>query len=311
LGFLLIKFIYSKEVLEYKKLGKPILALESTIVAHGMPYPDNLNFAKEGEMLCRKKGVAPATIAILNGNVHIGLDSKMLQHVAYSKNVKKVSQRELATAITKKWDGATTVSATMGIAYKVKIPVFATGGIGGVHRNAEKSFDISEDLTALSKTPIIVVSSGAKAILDLPKTLEKIETLGITTLGYNTEHFPAFYSYSSGISNIDRVKSPDEIVNIYKTKKLFGFSSATLIANPIPKKEEIKPEIVNKIIDRGILEADKNCISGKKTTPFLLQYISEKTKGASLKANKSLALNNIKLGIKISKKLSRLDKKSI
>ena len=196
-----MKFNYSKEVQKHKNHNLPILALESTILAHGMPYPDNFNFALKAENLCRENGVAPATIAIIKGVVHIGLEREDLVFITNSKTIKKVSQREIGTAIIKKWTGATTVSATVKLASSANIPVFSTGGIGGVHKNADLSLDISEDLSALSKTPLIVISAGAKAILDLEKTVEVLETLGVTVLGFNTNEFPAFYSQNSGIKN--------------------------------------------------------------------------------------------------------------
>ena len=300
-----MKFVYSKEVLKHKNSFKPILALESTILAHGMPYPDNFNFAKRAESLCRENGVAPATIAIINGVVHIGLEEDELILITKAKKVKKVSQREISIAIIKKGTGATTVSATIKLSSLAKIPVFATGGIGGVHREAEKSFDISEDLSALSKSPGIVISAGAKAILDLEKTVETLESFGVTVLGFRTNDFPAFYSQSSGIKNIVSVQSEEEIVNVFVSNKELGLSTSILIVNPVPKKDEIPSADIKNIIDKATKEAKKQSISGNKLTPFLLQFIVKKTKKKSLLVNKALALNNIKLGISISKKLSK------
>ncbi len=298
-----MKFIYSKEVQKHKNNFKPVLALESTILAHGMPYPDNFNFAKKAESMCRENGVAPATVAIIKGVVHIGLEKDELILITKSKEVKKVSQREIGIAITKKWTGATTVSATLKISSLAKIPVFATGGIGGVHRKAEESFDISEDLSALSNSPGIVVSAGAKAILDLEKTVEALESFGVTILGFKTNEFPAFYSQNSGIKNIVSAQSVEEIVNTFIANKELGLLGSTLVVNPIPKEHEIPLEQIKPTINKAMKEAKKRFISGKKLTPFLLSFLVEKTKQKSLVANKSLAINNIKLGISISKKI--------
>ncbi len=298
-----MKFIYSKEIKEFIAHSKPVLALESTIISQGMPYPDNLEFAKNSEDLCRKNGVAPGIVAIFNGKIHIGLNKKKLNLITQYKNVKKISKREIGIAITKKWTGATTASATMQIAHQANIPVFATGGIGGVHKNGDRSFDISEDLSALSKTPMIVISAGAKAILDIPKTVEVLESHGVTTLGFKTNTFPAFYSRLSNINNLISVADEKEIIKVFLSNKRSGLSSSTFVVNPIPKKDEIPYYKINKIIDKAVIEAERQSISGKQITPFLLQYIVEATDGNSLRANKALALNNIRLGINVSRKL--------
>ena len=211
-----MKIHTSKDVQLALKSGQPVLALESTIIAHGMPFPDNLKFAQQGESLCRDQGVTPAMIAIINGEIHVGLEKDLLIFIAKDDSVRKTSRRELGIAITEKWNGATTVSSTMYIAHQVGIRVFSTGGIGGVHRGAEYSFDISQDLFALANTPMVVVSAGAKAILDLPKTLEMMETLGITVVGYKTNEFPAFYSQSSGCFGIHSISSSRGIAALFR-----------------------------------------------------------------------------------------------
>jgi len=299
-----MKINTSRDVQLALEAGQPVLALESTIVAHGMPFPDNLKFAQDGELLCRNRGVTPAMIAIINGEIHVGLEKELLVLIAEDDSVKKISRRELGIAIAEKWHGATTVSSTMHIAHKLGISVFATGGIGGVHRGAEYSFDISQDLSALAEIPMVVVSAGAKAILDLPKTIEMMETLGITILGYETDEFPSFYSRKSGVLGIHSVSSCYEIVNIYKENISSMLSSAVLVANPIPKKYEIPKEELESEIDRACKSAAKLNIIGKNLTPYLLKEIEQKTRGNSLRANKLLALNNISLGINIVKEIA-------
>ena len=299
-----MKINYSEEVQLAKRTGKPILALESTIIAQGMPFPQNLDFANRAETLCRDSGVTPATIAILNGNIHVGLENEDLEFIAKNDDVKKVSRRELGMAIAENWHGATTVSSTMHIAHQAGIPVFSTGGIGGVHRGGEYSFDVSQDLTALATIPMIVISAGAKAILDLPKTLEMMETLGITVLGYGVDEFPAFYSRESGCFRIHPVSSPGGVAAIYKENVSAGLSSAVLVANPVPQENEIPTQEIESIIESACKTAANQNIIGKELTPFLLKEIMEKTGGRSLDTNKALALNNIHLGIQIVKELA-------
>jgi pseudouridine-5'-phosphate glycosidase len=243
-------------------------------------------------------------IAIINGEIHVGLEKDLLIFIAEDDGVRKTSRRELGIAISEKWDGATTVSSTMHIAHQLGISVFATGGIGGVHRGAEYSFDVSQDLSALAEIPMVVVSAGAKAILDLPKTIEMMETLGITILGYKTGEFPAFYSRESGILGIHSVGSDHEIANIYKANISSGISSAVLVANPVPEKDEIPRQEIESVIDRACKIAAELNIIGKNLTPYLLKEIEQKTGGSSLKANKLLALNNISLGINIVKEMA-------
>ena len=299
-----MKINYSKEVKEAQNNGVPVLALESTIIAHGMPYPDNYEFAKNAEATCHKYGVVPATVAIINGSVLVGLDESQLESLASDTSYKKISKREIGLALAQNWNGATTVSATMHIAHKAGINVFATGGIGGVHRGVKYSFDVSQDLVALAQIPIIVVSAGAKTILDLPKTVELLETLGVVVLGYETNEFPAFYSRSSGVYGIHSVNNTIDIANIYNKNKSGGLTCGTLVVNPIPKSKEIPIIQLSSIIQTAYEKASRYDIEGNKLTPFLLNEISERTIGKSLEANKALALNNIKLGAKIAKNLS-------
>ena len=299
-----MKIHTSKDVQLALKTGQPILALESTIIAHGMPFPDNLKFAQQGVSLCRDQGVTPAMIAIINGEIHVGLEKDLLIFIAEGDGVRKTSRRELGIATSEKWHGATTVSSTMHIAHQLGISVFATGGIGGVHRGAEFSFDVSQDLSALAEIPMVVVSAGAKAILDLPKTIEMMETLGITVVGYQTGEFPAFYSRESGILGIHSVGSGHEVANIYKANISSGISSAVLVANPVPEKDEIPRQEIGSVIDRACKSATELNIVGKNLTPYLLKEIEQKTGGNSLKTNKLLALNNISLGINIVKEMA-------
>ncbi len=299
-------FIVHKKVRDALNGKKPVLALESTILAHGMPYPDNVAFAKKAEKLIINNGAVPATIAIINGRIHIGLDEKELLYICSEKQILKTSLREIGWALSKKLSGATTVSATVYLAHKVGINVFATGGIGGVHRNAHLTFDISQDITALSKIPIIVVSAGAKAILDLPKTIEMLETYSIPVLGYNTDEFPSFYSRESGLKLSMAVSTPEEIASIFKNHIGGGFSSALLIANPVPKQDEIPANKINNIIDNACELARRRGVLGNKLTPFLLKEIVHQSRGVSLKTNKALALNNIQLGSEISKALLKI-----
>ena len=234
-----IKLKHSKEVEKAKKHSLPVLALESTIIAHGMPYPENLEFALESEALCKKIGVTPATIAIIEGQICVGLEKKELEQISKSNKIKKVSVRELGIATSLRWSGATTVSSTMHIAKNNNIEVFSTGGIGGVHKEADKSFDISQDLSTLSKIPMIVVSSGAKSILDISKTIETLETLGVCLVGFNTDEFPSFYSRKSGYKNITEVSSVNEIADVFLNNEFLNLPCSTLVANPVPKKHEI------------------------------------------------------------------------
>tara|TARA_B100001564_G_scaffold261858_1_gene223581 strand:+ start:416 stop:1354 length:939 start_codon:yes stop_codon:yes gene_type:complete len=299
-----IKLKLSKKVREAKELSLPLLALESTIIAHGMPYPKNLEFATEAESICENLGVVPATIAVLGGEICVGLESFELEKISNSKRIQKVSSRELGLATSLGWDGATTVSSTMRIARNNNIEVFSTGGIGGVHQQADQTFDISQDILALSQVSMLVVSSGAKSVLDLAKTLELLETFGVSVVGYKTNSFPSFYSRSSGLGKINRVDSHKEIVEVFINNQLLELPCSTLVSNPVPVEDEIPPTKIDSIIKKALIALKKNQITGKAVTPFLLDAILKETKGKSLETNISLALNNVKLGAEIAKELN-------
>ena len=298
-----MKIHLSSEVESCLVAGKPVLALESTILTHGMPHPDNVEFALKAEFICRQQGVVPATIAVVNGKCCVGLEKKQIDSIAKNPSTKKVSRRELGVAMEKKWSGGTTVSASMHIAHRSGLDVFSTGGIGGVHRGAKNNFDVSQDLTALSQIPMVVVSAGAKAILDIPKTLEALETMGVPLLGFKTNEFPAFYSRNTGLFGVLRIETAGEVARIYQKNRDAGLGASTLVVNPVPTKDEIPTGKIEKIVDRAINVARENNIIGKDLTPFLLKEVVDKTGGKSLETNKALALNNVRLGIQILKKL--------
>ncbi len=286
---------------------RPVLALESTILAHGMPSPDNVDFALQAESVVRKMDVVPATIAVLDGKIHVGLTPDQLMHLCQGRDIAKAGVRDLATVMARGESAATTVSATLRIAHLAGIPVFSTGGIGGVHRNAEMTLDISQDLWELSRTPGVLVSAGAKAILDLGKTLEIMETLDIPVLGYQTDDFPAFYSRKSGFPVPARIEAPSEIAIIYQHRQSLSLPGALLVVNPVPSEAEIPSEEIYPVIESALEQAQSEGISGKNVTPFLLQKIVDLTAGRSLKTNIALALNNIKLGTEIALELSCLN----
>jgi len=292
-------FKLTPEVASALKTGRPVLALESTIISHGMPYPQNMEFALAAEQMVRDKEVVPATVAIHTGKACIGLSENELQDLAKNADVEKIATRDIGIALAEKSIGATTVSATMHLAHQAGIKVFATGGIGGVHRNVEKSHDVSQDLRELGRTPMIVVSAGCKAILDIPRTIECLETEGVTVLGYQTNEFPAFYSRKSGSPTPGRIDSCAEIAELYRLKSIINQPGAILIANPVPREDEIPEKSINTYIEQALGECRAKNISGKKVTPFLLARMVELTGGKSLKTNIALAMNNIKLGTEI------------
>ncbi|HKL12337.1 MAG TPA: pseudouridine-5'-phosphate glycosidase [Halanaerobiales bacterium] len=297
---------YSKEVGKAIKEDQPIVALESTIIAHGFPYPDNIELAIELEEQAREVGVIPATIAIIDGELRVGLTKEEIEFLGQSNNIKKASLRDLPVLVSKKLNGATTVAATMQIAYLAGIDVFVTGGIGGVHRKAEKTFDISADLKALSEFPVTVVCAGAKSVLDLPKTKEVLESKGVPILGYNTEKFPAFYLRDSGLEVDYPVSNGKEVADIMVKNMLLENRNGILVTVPIPKEDELNRAQFNKIIDELIQEVEDKNIRGKDITPYLLARIKEETDGASVKANISLVKNNLKAGCKISQALKEM-----
>ena len=281
----------------------PVVALESTVITHGLPRPQNLQLARDMERVVRENGATPATIAILDGILHIGLTETELEQLANKDNVRKISRRDFATAIVNKESGGTTVAGTMFAAYRAGIKVFATGGIGGVHE--VETLDISTDLQTLSDTPMIVVCAGAKAILDLPATLEYLETMAVPVIGYKTDEFPAFYSRQSGLPVSARLDSPEKIVAFSKIHWDLGFKSAVLVCQPLSSEEEVPRHQVERAIVQARQEGHEKGIRGQALTPFLLSRTSELTEGASMKANLSLLLNNARLAAQISKEFWR------
>jgi pseudouridylate synthase len=286
--------------------GMPVVALESTIIAHGMPYPRNIDTAMQVESIVKEEGATPATIALINGKCHIGLSQEQLEAFGSRKDVWKVSIRDMPFVLSKKFYGATTVAATMRIAAMAGIKVFVTGGIGGVHRGAEKTMDISADLREMSQTSVAVISAGVKSILDIGLTLEYLETFGVPVVTYRQDEFPSFYSGKSGYRSPLRLNDADEIAKMIHLKWKLGLNGSVLIANPLPVELEIEASIMEVQIQEALRAAEQNHIKGKEVTPFLLSYIAEHTKGESLNANIALIKNNAKLGAAIAKRYSEL-----
>ena len=294
---------FSPEVAEASAAGAPIVALESTIITHGMPFPQNLETARRVEDTVRAAGAVPATIAVMGGAIHAGLDAATLETLARTPDALKLSRADLAACLAAGRTGATTVAATMICAHLAGIEVFATGGIGGVHRGAEDSFDISADLHELAQTPVTVVAAGAKAILDLPKTLEVLETLGVPVIAYGQDEFPAFWSRSSGLPAPLRMDSAAEIAAAHALKVRLGLKGGQLVANPILEADELPRAVILPHIEAALAEADARGIAAKAVTPFLLQRIFELTGGRSLDANIALVLNNARLAAGIARAL--------
>ncbi|WP_430474547.1 pseudouridine-5'-phosphate glycosidase [Thalassospira lucentensis] len=288
------------EVAKALAAGKPVVALESTIISHGMPYPQNLETARAVEQDVRDNGAIPATIAVIGGRCKIGLLPEELEYFAKGSDILKLSRRDIPYCIAKKRDGATTVSATMILAEKAGIRVFATGGIGGVHRDLAGNYDVSADLTELGKTSVAVVCAGAKAILDIPKTLEHLETLGVPVIAYGTDEFPAFYSVESGQKSPLRLDSPDEIAAFLKSKWEFGLEGGVVIGNPPEADKALAREAIEGAIDDALAAAKTQNILGRDVTPFLLERVTKLTEGKSLDANIALVRNNARLGAKIA-----------
>ncbi|WP_404357981.1 pseudouridine-5'-phosphate glycosidase [Cytobacillus firmus] len=296
---------YSEEVLEAKKANKPVVALESTIISHGMPYPQNVQTAKEVEEIIRKNGAVPATIAILNGKIKIGLSDEELEFLAQSKDVEKASRRDLPYLVAKKKNGATTVAATMICAELAGIEVFVTGGIGGVHREAETTMDISADLQELAMTNVAVICAGAKSILDIGLTLEYLETHGVPVVGFETDVLPAFYTRTSPFSVNYRVDNEEEAAGMIRTKWELGLKGGVVIANPIPEIDALEESFITNVIETALKEAKENNIAGKKVTPFLLGKVKELTEGRSLTANIALVKHNAEVGSRIAVSLNK------
>lgn len=294
---------FSAEVAAARTAGRPIVALESTIITHGMPWPQNRDTARAVEKTVRDAGAIPATIAIIDRQIRIGLEAEALDTLAQTKDVMKLSRADLAAALATGATGATTVAATMICAHLAGIEVFATGGIGGVHRGAEDTFDISADLRELSETPVTVVAAGAKAILDVPKTLEVLETLGVPVIGYRTDTLPAFWSAQSSHPIPLRMDDVAQIAAAQRMRGTLGLPGGQLVANPIPVAEEIAQATIDPIIERALQEAVAQGIAAKQVTPFLLQRIFELTDGASLTANIALVHNNARLAAAIAAEL--------
>ncbi|GGG58589.1 pseudouridine-5'-phosphate glycosidase [Salipiger pallidus] len=299
-------FTLSAPVAEALASGAPVVALESTIITHGMPWPQNLEMARKVEDTVRAEGAVPATIAVLDGQLCIGLDDAQLEKLAQARSVAKLSRADLGVCMAEGRTGATTVAATMIAAALAGIRVFATGGIGGVHQGAEQSFDISADLQELAQTPVTVVCAGAKAILDLPKTLEVLETLGVPVIAYGQDQLPAFWSREAGLRAPLRMDSARAIATAMAMRGALGLPGGQLVANPIPASAEIPRDVLAPVIARANADAEQHGIRGKDLTPYLLQRIFELTEGRSLESNIELVLNNAKLGAQIAAEISAL-----
>ncbi len=298
-------FNFKDEVKEALEESKPVVVLESTLISHGFPYPENLEVAGEMEEIIRGCGVVPATIAIIKGKIKVGLTRGELEFMATSKDILKASRRDLAVIVAKGLNGATTVAATMMVAERAGIKIFATGGIGGVHRGAEKTFDISADLQELARTSVVVVCSGAKAILDLSMTKEYLETMGVPVIGFGTEELPAFYCRESGLKVDYVVNDEIEAVKLIRTMEDLGLRGGMIIVNPVPKEYALSMEYMNEMIEEAVRAAEKEGVKGKKLTPYLLNKIKELSGGKSLKANIELVKDNARVAAKIARELKR------
>jgi len=296
------------EVAKALEEGKPVVALESTIISHGMPYPKNVETALNVEKIIKDNGAVPATIAILQGRLKVGLTREEIDYLGQGKEVVKTSRRDIPFIVAKKLDGATTVATTMIIANLAGIKVFATGGIGGVHRGAQQTFDISADLQELAHTNVAVVCAGAKSILDIGLTLEYLETQGVPVVGFGTNELPAFYTRKSGFGVDYRVDSAEELASAVKAKWDLGLNGGLVIANPIPEQYQMDYETITNAINEAVKEAEEKGIKGKESTPFLLAKVKEITGGESLESNIQLVYNNAKVGAQLAVELLRLDK---
>ena len=294
------------EVAEAIKAGKAVVALESTIISHGMPYPKNVETALKVEQIIRDHGAVPATIAILGGKLKVGLSADEIEYLGKAKEVVKTSRRDIPFIVAKKLDGATTVASTMILAALAGIKVFATGGIGGVHRGAQETFDISADLQELAHTNVAVICAGAKSILDIGLTLEYLETNGVPVVGFGTDELPAFYTRRSGFGVDYRVDTPEELAAALKAKWDLGLEGGLVVANPIPEAYEMDFDVINEAINVAVLEAEREGIKGKESTPFLLARVKELTGGDSLESNIELVYNNAKVGAQLAVALAAL-----
>ena len=290
----------SPEVQEALASGKPVVALESTIITHGMSYPENIESAKTSEAVIREAGSVPATIAVIKGKIKVGLSQDELEYMGKDSSIRKVSRRDLPMILAKNLDGATTVASTMIGANLAGIRVFATGGLGGVHRGAAQTFDISADLMELAQTNVAVICAGAKSILDIGLTLEVLETQGVPVVGYRTDHFPGFYVRNSGFGVDDRIDDLNVIARALQLKWRTGLQGGMVIANPIPEAYEMDPEMISTVIDEAVSEAEKQQVRGKSITPFILARLHQRTKGKSLFANKQLVYHNAKVAAELA-----------
>ena len=297
---------YSEEVRDALTDGKPLVALESTIMTHGMPFPENLETALSVESIIREESVVPATIAILKGRIKIGLEHKELKELAEDSEAIKVSRRDLASALVRQQNGGTTVSGTMICAHKAGIRVFVTGGIGGVHRDFEQTLDVSADLEELSRTPVAVVCAGVKSILDIPRTLEYLETKGVPVIGFGCDEFPAFYTPFSEIKAPLRMNLAEEIARCMNTHLDLSLGGGLLIANPLFEEKALDPDLLQQVVEESLKSAKDQKISGKDITPFGLEQIVQKTGGASLEANIALIQNNARVGAGIARAYQNL-----
>lgn len=294
--------IVNKEIQNALAHGQPLVALESTVITHGLPYPQNIDLARKMEETIREHGAIPATIALVQGKIRVGVSAQEIEELAQDKALHKISVRDIGPALALGWSGGTTVASTSLIAHMAGLKVFATGGIGGVHR--EPPYDISADLGQLAQTPVIVVCAGAKAILDLPATLEVLETSSVPVVGYQTDTFPAFYSQSSGLPLSVRVDLPEQVAHISQSHWGLGLKSAVLVVASPPAEVALAPEVVQSAIDDALREAEASKIRGQAMTPFLLSKVSQRTQGASLKANLGLLLNNARIAALIAVQLA-------
>jgi pseudouridylate synthase len=298
---------YGAEVAAARRAGRPIVALESTIVSHGLPRPDNLRVAREIEQTVRAAGAVPATIGMVGGELVVGLDDAQLTRLASADGVAKLSVRDLAVAAATGADGATTVAATSAVAAAAGIPVFATGGLGGVHREAARTFDESADLVTLSRTPIAVVCAGVKSILDVGATLERLETLGVSVVGYRTRRFPGFFITDSGFELDWSVDSPEQVAAVLMAQRAQGLHrSAVVVANPLPPDQQLDPDLHDRTLREGLAMLEREGVTGKAVTPFLLAHFHSVTQGASLAVNVRIILRNARLAAEIAVAASRL-----
>jgi pseudouridine-5'-phosphate glycosidase len=282
--------------------NRPVVALESTVIAHGLPRPQNLETAQRLERIVRDEGATPATIAVLEGKLCVGLDQNQIELIGNREDIKKLSTRDLGVAVTRGWNGATTVASTLWVAHRAGVQVFATGGIGGVHRGSLP--DVSADLPQLARTPMIVVSSGAKIVLDLPATREWLETHAVTVVGYGCDEMPAFYARQSGLPVDARCESPEEVARLFRTQRDLGIESSLLITVPVPLAAEVPEAFLDKILNDSLADAETSNVTGRDVTPFLLARMAERSDGATLRANIALLENNAQVAAQIANELS-------